>query len=81
MAHILIISQVFYPDMSAVSQVLTDLAEDLSVRGHAVDVYSSRDAYENPTYQLSRLMKSTAESGSSGSGRQAIPSTAGLAGF
>lgn len=49
MARILIISQVFYPDLSAVSQVLTDLAEDLRTRGHEVDVYSSRGAYENPS--------------------------------
>jgi colanic acid biosynthesis glycosyl transferase WcaI len=46
--NILIISQVFWPDSTAVSQVMTDLAEELSHRGHRVNVISSRLAYENP---------------------------------
>ena len=49
MARILLISQVYYPDTSAVSQVLTDLTEDLSRRGHEVLVYSSRYGYEDPS--------------------------------
>ena len=48
MASLLIISQVFYPDTTAVSQIMTDLAEDLCIRGHDVEVLSSRYAYENP---------------------------------
>jgi glycosyltransferase involved in cell wall biosynthesis len=62
MAHILVVSQVFYPDMSAVSQVLTDLAEDLGTRGHEVVVYSSRFGYEDPSisfpsYEVYREVK------------------------
>jgi colanic acid biosynthesis glycosyl transferase WcaI len=45
----LLISQVFYPDTTAVSQVLTDLAEDLIVKGHEVAVITSRRGYENPS--------------------------------
>jgi len=48
MARILILSQAFYPDSTAVSQVLADLAEDLYRKGHDVEVLSSRRAYENP---------------------------------
>lgn len=36
----------FYPDKSAVSQILTDLAFHLSQAGHRVDVISSRGDYE-----------------------------------
>lgn len=46
---ILVISQVFWPDSASVSQHLTDLAEDLVERGHAVQVISSRRGYENPS--------------------------------
>ena len=46
--NILILSQVFWPDTASVSQHLTDLAEDLSARGHMVEVVSSRRDYENP---------------------------------
>jgi glycosyltransferase involved in cell wall biosynthesis len=46
--RILILSQVFWPDSSAVSQVMTDLAEELSRRRNRVEVFSSRFAYENP---------------------------------
>jgi colanic acid biosynthesis glycosyl transferase WcaI len=53
MARILIISQVFYPDMSAVSQVLTDLAEELVRRGHEVVVHPSLRGYEDPRVSFS----------------------------
>ena len=36
----------FYPDKSAVSQILTDLAFHLSAAGHRVEVISSRGDYE-----------------------------------
>lgn len=49
------ISQVFYPDTSAVSQYMTDLAEDLCLRGHGVEVLSSRYAYENPRISYDSL--------------------------
>ena len=45
---ILIISQVFWPDTSSVSQHVTDLAEELSLRNRMVDVLTSNSAYENP---------------------------------
>jgi len=45
--RILIISQVFWPDSSSVSQQMTDLAEGLSRHGHRIEVLSSRFAYEN----------------------------------
>ena len=54
MARILIISQVFFPDTSAVSQVLSDLAEDLKLKGHEVDVFSSRQDYENPQVSFAK---------------------------
>lgn len=45
---ILIVSQVFWPDSTSVSQHLTDLAEALAVRGHSVKVLSSCNGYEDP---------------------------------
>lgn len=46
--RILIVNQVFYPDEVAVSQVLTDLAEDCAAEGHRVSVIAGRRDYENP---------------------------------
>ena len=45
---ILLLNQVFYPDVVATAQYLTDLAAELSARGHAVTVVSGRRAYEHP---------------------------------
>ena len=45
---ILLLNQVFYPDVVATAQYLTDLAAELSARGHEVTVISSRRAYEHP---------------------------------
>jgi len=45
---ILIISQVYWPDSSSVSQHLSDLALALANRKHDIFVLSSRYAYENP---------------------------------
>ena len=45
--RILIISQVFWPDESAGSQILTDLAESLIENGCEVDLITSGNAYEN----------------------------------
>ena len=45
---ILLLNQVFYPDVAATAQYLTDLAAELSARGHEVTVVSSRRAYEHP---------------------------------
>ena len=45
---ILLLNQVFYPDVVATAQYLSDLAAELSARGHEVTVVSSRRAYEHP---------------------------------
>jgi hypothetical protein len=45
---ILLLNQVFYPDVVATSQYLSDLAAALVERGHEVTVVSSRQAYEHP---------------------------------
>lgn len=52
--RIIIISQVFWPDTASTAQHLSDLAEKLAERGHAVTVYSSRYAYENPGIKYPR---------------------------
>ena len=44
---ILIISQAFWPDTASVSQHMTDLAEEMTKRGHEIKVFSSRHDYEN----------------------------------
>lgn len=43
--RLIIVNQFFYPDISATSQIITDLAEDLVVRGIQVTVLSSRRTY------------------------------------
>lgn len=45
---ILLLNQVFYPDVVATAQYLGDLAAALAARGHEVTVVSSRRAYEHP---------------------------------
>lgn len=45
---ILLLNQVFYPDVVATAQYLTDLAVALRERGHEVTVVSSQRAYEHP---------------------------------
>ena len=44
---VLIISQTFWPDTASVSQQMTDVAQDLTRRGHEINVLSSRYDYEN----------------------------------
>ena len=44
---VLIISQAFWPDTASVAQHMTDLAEEMVKKGHVIDVFSSRHAYEN----------------------------------
>jgi hypothetical protein len=51
---ILIISQVFWPDTSSVSQHLSDLAEELAYKKHDVVVLTSRNAYEDPTIRFKK---------------------------
>jgi glycosyltransferase involved in cell wall biosynthesis len=45
---ILLLNQVFYPDLVSTAQHLSDLAVGLKERGHEVTVISSRRGYEHP---------------------------------
>lgn len=47
MRKIIFVNRFFYPDHSATSQLLTDLAFDLADRGWSVMVITSRQLYEN----------------------------------
>jgi colanic acid biosynthesis glycosyl transferase WcaI len=49
---IYLVDRFFWPDISAVSQLLTDLAEDLQAAGHEVHVFTSRQLYNQPQAQL-----------------------------
>jgi len=42
------VNRFFYPDLSATSQILTDLAVHLAASGYRVQVVTSRLSYENP---------------------------------
>ncbi|MBL8292192.1 MAG: glycosyltransferase family 4 protein [Bryobacterales bacterium] len=46
--RILILSQVFHPDVVAVAQYTTDLARDLAAAGYEVTVLASQRAYDRP---------------------------------
>jgi hypothetical protein len=45
---ILLLNQVFYPDVVATAQHLSDLADALAQRGHEVTVVCARRGYEHP---------------------------------
>ena len=47
-----LVDRFFWPDESAVSLLLTDLAEDLHARGHEVHVFTSRQLYNQPQAHL-----------------------------
>ena len=49
---VLLLSQVFYPDVVAVAQYLTDLGVSLSAAGHEVTVLCSRRGYDNPANEF-----------------------------
>jgi colanic acid biosynthesis glycosyl transferase WcaI len=49
---IYLVDRFFWPDESAVSLLLTDLAEDLQARGHEVHVFTSRQLYNQPRARL-----------------------------
>jgi colanic acid biosynthesis glycosyl transferase WcaI len=49
---IYLVDRFFWPDESAVSLLLTDLAEDLQARGHDVHVFTSRQLYNQPQANL-----------------------------
>lgn len=52
MKKIIFVNRYFYPDHSATSQLLTDLAFDLSTNGHAVVVITSRQLYDRASARL-----------------------------
>ncbi len=52
--RIVFVNRYFYPDHSATSQILTDLAFDLAAEGQEVRVITSRRRYDEP---LARLQK------------------------
>lgn len=47
-----LVNRYFWPDESATSLLLTDLAEDLQTAGHEVQVFTSRQLYNRPQAQL-----------------------------
>ena len=47
-----LVDRFFWPDESAVSLLLTDLAEDLQATGHEVHVFTSRQLYNRPQAKL-----------------------------
>jgi glycosyltransferase involved in cell wall biosynthesis len=50
--RILLLSQVFYPDVVSVAQHLTDLGVGLSATGHEVTVLCSSRGYDNPALRF-----------------------------
>jgi glycosyltransferase involved in cell wall biosynthesis len=50
--RIYLVNRYFWPDESATSLLLTDLAEDLRAAGHEVHVFTSRQLYNRPQAQL-----------------------------
>lgn len=51
---ILLLNQCFYPDVVATAQHLTDLATELTIRGHNVTVVTSDRGYEDPSARFPR---------------------------
>ncbi len=50
--NIYLVNRYFWPDESATALLLTDLAEDLSAGGHEVQVFTSRQLYNQPGAKL-----------------------------
>jgi len=50
--RVYLVNRYFWPDESATSLLLTDLAEDLQAIGHEVHVFTSRQMYNLPQAQL-----------------------------
>src|ERR1700737_3668470 len=44
-AHVMLLTQFFHPDLSAIAQIGTDLAEDLVALGFRVTVVAGRGTY------------------------------------
>lgn len=53
-SKIIFINRFFYPDVSATSQLLTDLVIDLSKEGYEVDVVTSRNLYVGGKHKISQ---------------------------
>jgi colanic acid biosynthesis glycosyl transferase WcaI len=53
MQRLLFVNRYFYPDHSATSQILSDLAMHLAAIGHEVHVVTSRQIYDDPHAALS----------------------------
>jgi len=52
--RILILSQVYHPDVVSVAQHVTDLGSALASRGHDVTVVSARNGYDDPRRRFSK---------------------------
>lgn len=52
--HILIVNRYFYPDVTSVPQLLTELAEDLVRAGYKISVVCSRNSYNGSTRYRAR---------------------------
>jgi len=52
MARVIFINRYFFPDHSATSQILSDLAFHLATTGHEVHVIASRQLYDDPNAAL-----------------------------
>jgi colanic acid biosynthesis glycosyl transferase WcaI len=52
--RVYLVNRYFWPDESATSQLLTDLAEDLQAAGHEVHAFTSRQLYNQPQAYLPR---------------------------
>lgn len=50
--HFILVNRFFWPDESATSLLLTDLAEDLTARKHEVGVITSRQLYNDSKANL-----------------------------
>ena len=74
---IYLVDRYFWPDISAVSLLLTDLAEDLQAAGHELHVFTSRQLYNQPQANC-RPKRFGKESTSTAWGR--VASAAGISG-
>src|SRR5215208_3607785 len=52
LSKIIFINRFFYPDLSATSQMLSDLAFGLSQEGFSIRIITSRQRYEDPAARL-----------------------------
>jgi glycosyltransferase involved in cell wall biosynthesis len=52
--RIILINRYFHPDLSATSQMVSNLAFELAAQGHAVHAIASRQRYDNPSASLPR---------------------------